>query len=320
MNSSLKILVTGASGFVGKYLCTELVGQGKSIRVASRSVNMWAENIEAALIAEIDGMTDWCTALTGVDSIVHLAARVHVIGDVEADPLTAFRRVNVDGTLNLARQAAAAGVRRFIFISSIGVNGNGNERPFTEEDMPNPQEPYALSKFEAEQGLRMLAKKTNMEVVIIRPPLVYGINAPGNFANMLNVIRCIAKLHLPLPLGAINNERSLVAVQNLVSFIIMCLHHPAAANQTFLVADGVDVSTPELLHACAAALRVNLWLLAIPQQWLELGASLLCKQAVARKLYGSLQVDITKARTVLGWKPPVSSVTEGLKLHALDLS
>jgi nucleoside-diphosphate-sugar epimerase len=316
----MKNLITGASGFVGKYLCTELISQGKSVRVATRSANVWASKFEVALVGEIDGLTNWDSVFDGVDAIVHLAARVHISNDKALNPLAAFRRVNVDGTLNLAKQAAAAGVRRFVFISSIGVNGNESERPFTEEDKPNPQEPYAVSKLEAEQGLRVLAQKTGMEVVIIRPPLVYGANAPGNFAKMLAAIKWAARFHLPLPFGAIHNRRSLVAVRNLVNFIVVCISHPAAANQTFLVADGVDISTTELLRACAVAQEVSLFLLKIPQRWLELAASLLGKKVMVHKLCGSLQVNITKAQTFLSWVPPVSSVTEGLKLSKRDMT
>ena len=318
----MRLLITGASGFVGQHLCAELLIQRKLVRVATRSANVWGENekIEVSPIGEIDGLTNWGSVFDGVDAIVHLAARVHISNDKALDPLVAFRRVNVDGTLNLAKQAAAAGVRRFVFISSIGVNGNESERPFTEEDTPNPQEPYAVSKLEAEQGLRVLAQKAGMEVVIIRPPLVYGANAPGNFAKMLGLIKWAARFHLPLPLGAIHNRRSLVAVQNLVNFIVACINHPAAANQTFLVADGVDISTTELLRACAAAKGASLFLLKIPQRWLELISSLLGKQAMVHKLCGSLQVDITKAQTLLGWVPPVSSVAEGLKLSERDMT
>jgi nucleoside-diphosphate-sugar epimerase len=199
-------------------------------------------------------------------------------------------------------------VKRFLFISSIGVNGNINTRPFTEDDEPNPAEPYALSKWEAEQGLWEIQRETGMEVVIIRPPLVYGPNAPGNFGSLM---RWVEK-GLPLPLGAIDNQRSLVALDNLVDLIITCIDHPAAANQVFLAGDGEDLSTTELLRGVARAMGKSAHLIPVPPSLLMLGATLLGKKAVAQRLLGSLQVDISKARRLLGWQPPVS-VEEGLR-------
>jgi len=228
--------------------------------------------------------------------------------DEVADPLAEYRRVNVDGALNLARQAATAGVKRFIFISSIGVNGNINTRPFTEGDTPNPAELYAQSKWEAEQGLWEIQRETGMELVIIRPPLVYGPNAPGNFGSLM---RWVEK-GVPLPLGAIHNQRSLVALDNLVDLIIACIDHPAAANQVFLAGDGQDLSTTELLRGVARAMGKSSRLIPVPSSLLMLGATLLGKKAVAQRLLGSLRVDISKARNVLGWEPPIS-VEEGLR-------
>ncbi len=228
--------------------------------------------------------------------------------DEVADPLHEFRKVNVDGTLALARQAAAAGLSRFIFISSIGVNGNINTRPFTENDNPGPAEPYAQSKWEAEQGLWEIQRETGIDIVIIRPPLVYGPEAPGNFGSLVRWV----ERRMPLPLGAIHNQRSLVALDNLVDLIITCIDHPAASNQVFLAGDGQDLSTTELLRGVAKAMGKPSRLIPVPATLLMQGATLLGKKPVAQRLLGSLQVDISKARSLLGWEPPVS-VEEGLR-------
>jgi UDP-glucose 4-epimerase len=226
------------------------------------------------------------------------------MNDTESDPLSAFRTVNVEGTLNLARQAAAAGVQRFIFISSIKVNGEGTTpgSAFTADDEPAPADPYGVSKMEAEQGLRELAAQTSMDVVIIRPVLVYG---PGVKANFLNMMRWLDK-GIPLPFGAIYNSRSLVALDNLVDLVLTCIEHPAAANQTFLVSDGDDLSTTELLSKMAKALNKPARLIPVPSWMLQGGAALLGKKGLSQRLCGSLQVDIAKTRNLLGWVPPVS--------------
>jgi nucleoside-diphosphate-sugar epimerase len=233
--------------------------------------------------------------------------------DSSGDPLAECRRVNVAGTLNLARQAAAAGVKRFIFLSSIKVNGEQTlpGQPFTEDDVPAPLDPYSTSKYEAEEGLRELARQTGMEVVIIRPPLVYG---PGVKANFLNMMRWLHK-RVPLPFASLNNRRSLVALDNLIDLIVVCLEHPAAANQTFLVSDGEDMSTTELLQRMAQALGRPARLMPIPASLLEAGAALLGRRDMAQRLCGSLQVDISKAKMLLGWNPPIS-VDEGLRCTA----
>jgi len=228
------------------------------------------------------------------------------------DPLTEFRKVNTAGTLTLARQAAEAGVRRFVFISSIGVNGNQSIKPFNEQDTPAPHDLYAISKFEAEQGLWGIQQDTGMEVVVIRPPLVYGPNAPGNFGALMRVVQ----RGWPLPLGAVHNQRSLVALDNLVDFVITCLDHPAAANQIFLVSDGEDLSTTELLRRVAHALGRPARLIPVPVSLLAAGAALLGRRDMAQRLCGSLQVDISKTQTLLGWNPPIS-VDEGLRRTAL---
>jgi UDP-glucose 4-epimerase len=274
-------------------------------------------------IGEIGPLTNWHGAFISirssqghietVDAVVHLAARVHVMQETTADPLAEFRRVNVQGTMNLARQAASAGVRRFVFVSSIKVNGEATQlgRPFMADDAPAPLDAYGVSKMEAEQGLREIASQTGMEVVIIRPPLVYGPGVKANFAAMMRWL----KRGVPLPLGAIYNQRSLVALDNLVDLIVTCLTHPAAANQTFMVSDGEDVSTTELLRRMGQAMGHPARLLPVPASWLKVAAGLVGKGDVAQRLCGSLQVDISKTRELLGWVPPVS-LDEGLRRAA----
>jgi nucleoside-diphosphate-sugar epimerase len=299
--------VTGAQGFIGQALIEALAARGREVLPVARSAAAKGE----VVVGDIGPETDWSQALIGVNKVVHAAARVHVMAERATDPLAAFRRVNVEGTLNLARQAMAVGVNRFVFLSSIGVNGNSNNRPFTEDDEPRPEEPYAVSKLEAENALLDLAAEMEMEVVIIRPPLVYGPHAPGNFGTLLRWV----KSGIPLPLGAIHNRRSLVALDNLVDLIITCLDHPAAANQTFLVADGEDLSTTELLRRTAAALGRPARLVPVPQSFLTAGLRIIGKGALAQRLCGSLQVDTGKARTLLGWRPPLN-VDQGLAAAA----
>ncbi len=239
------------------------------------------------------------------EAVIHLAARVHVLGDKSSAPLEEFRRVNVAGTANLARQAAAAGVRRFVFLSSIKVNGESTEvgLPFTADDTPVPRDPYGASKYEAEQMLQQIAAETRMEVVIIRPPLVYG---PGVKANFESMMRWLAR-GVPLPLAAVTqNRRSLVALDNLVDLIMTCLSHPASANQTFLVSDGEDLSTAELLKRMGAAMGYPARLFYLPPALLKLGAQVVNKPGIYQRLCGSLQLDIAKTRRILGWRPPVS--------------
>lgn len=304
-------LITGAAGFVGGAVSTEFVRRDYRVRGVVR--NIFRSSSEPYELIEIEGIgldTDWSYALDDVSFVVHLAARVHMTHDTATDPLTAFRAVNVEGTLNLARQAAAAGVKRFVFISSVKVNGErtSSGKAFAEADTPNPQDAYGLSKHEAEQGLRQLSTNTGMEVVIIRPPLVYGPGVKANFAALMRAVQ----RGWPLPLGTVHNQRSLVALDNLVDFIVTCITHPQAANQTFLVSDGQDLSTTELVRGMAQAAGVPARLLPVPVWALQAGASLLGKSDVVQRLYGNLQVDISKARSLLGWAPPVS-VEEGLR-------
>lgn len=301
---SSTVLLTGATGFVGKAVLADLAGRGHAVRAAIRSAAPAEFEAAPFSIAAIDAETDWRAALEGVEVVIHSAARVHVMNDTEADPLAAFRKVNVEGTLSLARQAVAAGARRFVFISSIKVNGEGtvSGRPYRADDEPAPADPYGISKMEAEQGLRELAMRTGLEVVIIRPVLVYG---PGVKANFLAMMRWLDK-GVPLPFGAIHNRRSLVALDNLVDLVRLCTTHPAAANQTFLVSDGEDLSTTSLLQRMAKALGKPARLLPVPAALLALGATLLGRRALSQRLCGSLQVDIEKTRSLLGWTPPVS--------------
>lgn len=306
----MSILLTGKTGFIGSRIFRQLKLNSTTdvSYIVRKPVDSSIDDKNQFVITDLSNSLVLAKALLGQNAVIHAAARAHIMNDEVADSLAEYRRVNVDGTLNLARQAVAAGVKRFIFISSIGVNGNINTRPFTEEDLPNPSEMYAQSKWEAEQGLWEIQRETGMELVIIRPPLVYGPNAPGNFGSLMRWV----ENGVPLPLGAIHNQRSLVAVDNLVDLIITCIDHPAAANQVFLAGDGQDLSTTELLRGVARAMGKPSRLIPVPSSLLMLGATLLGKKAVAQRLLGSLQVDITKAREVLGWEPSVS-VEEGLK-------
>jgi nucleoside-diphosphate-sugar epimerase len=306
-----KIFITGANGFVGRSLCSAAVAQGLVVKAATRTVCEFT-NIGASFgVGTIDESTNWSAALEGADVVVHLAARTHIMNDAAADPVTEFRRVNVGGTINLARQAAKAGVRRFVFISSIKVNGESTQlgAPYTADDVSAPEDAYGISKAEAESSLRQLAQETGLEVVIIRPPLVYGPEVKGNFNSLL---RWVAR-GLPLPFGSATcNRRSLVALDNLVDLILVCVRHPNAANQTFLVSDGEDLSTAELLQRIGKAMQRPVRLFCVPVGSLILAAALLGKKAVAQRLLGSLQVDISKTRSLLDWKPSVS-VDKGLR-------
>ena len=311
----MTVLMTGGSGFVGRALCASLSESGHFVKLAQRSVNTKSGTLEQVVVGEIDAATNWSAALKDVDVVIHLAARVHVMDEQSADPLSEFRRVNVDGSLNLAKQAASAGVKRLIYLSSVKVSGEYTlpGQPFKESDMANPQDAYGLSKLAAEQGLLLIAQETGMEVAIIRPPLVYGQGVKANFASMMRAV----KRGLPLPLGAIHNNRSFVYVGNLVDLIATCIQHPAAANQVFLVSDGCDLSTTQLLQACATALGVKSRLWHVPQGFIEGLAALAGKRDVAQRLCGNLQVDITKARSLLGWTPPIL-VADGLQATALS--
>jgi UDP-glucose 4-epimerase len=307
----MRVLVSGATGFVGRALVTRLLeGEGLQVRALVRTPQARVPRLETVLVPDLSQGDDWRAALTDIDVVVHLAARVHVMRDPEADPLTAFRRTNVGGTLALARAAATYGVRRFVFVSTIKVNGERTlpGHPFTAADTPAPQDPYARSKLEAEQGLALLAGAGGLQFTVIRPPLIYG---PGVGANFLTLMRCLER-GIPLPLGAIHNRRSLLARTNLIDLIMTCLNHPAAANRTLLASDGEDLSTSELLRRLAQALGRPARLLPLPQSWVKGFAVLVGQRAVAQRLCDSLQVDSVATRTLLGWRPPLG-VDEALR-------
>lgn len=310
------ILVTGATGFVGKAVVNRLLAEDESQWVAvavRRHEPKLSKRVLQHVTGDLDSPIDWSAALKGISALVHCAARVHIIANTVTNSIDDFRCVNVQGTLNLARQAAAAGLQRFVFISSIKVNGDATQlgRPFTADDAPAPLDAYGVSKMEAEQGLLEIARQTGMEVVIIRPPLVYGPGVKANFSAMIRWL----KHRVPLPLGAIYNQRSLVALDNLVDLIVKCITHPAAANQTFLVSDGEDVSTTELLRRMALAMGSPARLIPVPVRWVKLAAAIFGKQEEAKRLCGSLQVHIEKTRCLLCWTPPIS-LDEGLKRAA----
>lgn len=307
----MTVLLTGASGFVGKAVLKTAQQRGLDIRPVFRSLDSAKGYPEAVLVSGLDDAADWSQALQGVDVVIHAAARAHIMREEALDPLAEYRRVNVEGTLNLARQAAAAGVRRFVFISSIKVNGEATapDHPFTAGDNPAPEDAYGVSKAEAEAQLKLVAQETGIEVTIIRPPLIYGPGVKGNFASLISLVR----RGLPLPLGGVtHNRRSLVGLDNLVDLILVCADHPKAANQTFLISDGEDLSTTELLRKVAKALRQPARLLWVPAGLISFMAALLGKKVISERLVGSLQVDIRKTCEMLNWKPSVA-VDEGLR-------
>lgn len=305
------ILVTGASGFVGAAVVARLAREGQPVRACVRRDGVpLPPGVQLARLDDIGRQTPWADVLVGVTAVVHAAAHVHVMDAAAADALAEFRRVNVGGSLALARAAAAAGVRRFVFISSVKVHGEGTAagRPCREDDAPAPMDAYGISKREAEQALQELSAATGMELVIIRPPLVYGPGVKANFAALVRLVR----RGWPLPLGAIHNRRSLVALDNLVDLILTCLRHEQAAGGVFLVSDGQDLSTTELVRGLGEALGHVPWLLPVPAVLLRWAATSVGRAAVAQRLCGDLQVDISRARQVLGWSPPVP-VQEGLR-------
>lgn len=306
-----KMLITGASGFLGRALVRTLSADDhfKLTAVSRTGITDLPSTVLPYQLGDINATTDWSAALD-VDVVVHAAARVHVMNDQAHDPLTLFREINTAGTLNLARQAARAGVRRFIFISSVKVNGESTVagQPFLADDICAPSDPYSISKYEAEQGLIELGASTGMEIVIIRPVLVYG---PGVKANFYQLMRILQR-GIPMPLGAVNNSRSLVSLDNLIDLIRVCIEHPAAANQKLLVSDGEDVSTTELARRILKLSGSKTWLMPVPDYLIFSLAKLARREPSARRVLGSLQVDINKTRTLLNWSPPCS-LNQGLK-------
>jgi nucleoside-diphosphate-sugar epimerase len=310
----MNILLTGSTGFVGSMLRSTLSSYNYNMSLLLRNPAKGLLFEEPTFMLSINGSSDYSDAVKDVDCIIHCAARVHIMDDNASDPLGEFREVNTHGTLKLARQAAEAGVKRFIFISTIKVNGESTELdlPFKPDDTFIPTDPYGLSKYEAEIGLRIIAEKTGMEVVIIRPPLVYGPGVKGNFSSMMKWVN----KGLPLPLGGIDgNKRSLVSVDNLVDLIITCLDNPKAINQTFLISDDDDISTTQLLTNMAIALNVPNRLIPIPSKWFTVIFKLIGKPAISQRLCGSLQVDISKTKEMLNWQPTNSSA-ESMKITA----
>ena len=310
-----RVLVTGPSGFVGKVLVQRLLADAATQVVAAARYATASGNprVTCFAVGDIGPTTDWAAALERADVVVHLAARVHVMHDRSTDPLAEFRNANVAATLELARQAARAGVRRFIYISSIKVNGEFTlaGRPFRADDRPAPTDPYAVSKHEAESGLRQLTTDTQMQVVVVRPPLVYGPGVSANFRNMMDWLQ----RGRPLPLGAVDNLRSLVGVDNLCDLITACTRHPDAAGQTFLASDDEDISTPDLLRRLGSALGRPARLLPLPAVLLRAGLTALGQRSVGLRLCSSLQVDVGPTRALLGWKPPLT-LDQGLRRTA----
>lgn len=301
-----KILVTGAGGFVGASLCRALSLSGYPTTGVVRSIKQRVPGVD---YLEVDLLQEdsFSQAFPLVDCVVHLAGRAHMLNEQAKDPLEAFRCVNRDATLKLAEKALNANVRRFVFVSSIGVNGNQSQRcAFDELSIVQPHADYALSKFEAEEGLKLLVKGTKMELVIIRPPLIYGADAPGNFSRLLRLVAS----GVPLPFGSIHNRRSLISLENMVGVLIRCIEHPGAAGQLFLVADGQDVSTAQMVRHLATGMGKRTLLLPVPEVAIKYGLAAMGKSSLYSQLCGSLQIDATKARRVLDWDFKTETLVE----------
>ena len=309
----MKILITGANGFVGRALCADALVRGMQVRGGVRHQYDLPTGVERFIVGEINESTHWQSALNGCDVVIHLAARVHVMRESAKNPLEEFRRVNVQGTEHLARSAVANGVKRFVYVSSIKVNGEEalGGKSYAERDMPMPEDAYGISKWEAEQALHRVAEEMRLEVVIVRPPLVYGAGVKGNFAQLLSVLA----RSIPLPLASIKNQRDLIYVGNLVDALIACATHPNAAGQTYLVSDGESVSTPDLIRNLANALGKPNLAFPFPISVMRFCAGLLGKSAAVDRLTQSLQIDSSKIRKELGWQPPYT-MQQGLKATA----
>lgn len=313
-----KVLVTGATGFIGRSLCQHLLGAGVEVIAAVRryrpDIELVGKPFTQIEVGEVCGNTDWSKALADVDVIFHLVARVHVLRETEADPLSEFRRINVEGTEHLARCAAAKGVRRLVYISSIGVNGantSGAQR-FSESDVPAPQGGYAVSKWEAEQALHRVMQETSLEVVVVRPPLVYGAGAPGNFEQMIKGLG----LRLPLPFASICNLRDFIYVENLVDAMTLCAKHRMAVGQTYLVRDGEAISTPDLLRQLGSSIGRPPWLFPCPPSLLRILGKLTGRSAQVDRLLSSLRVNDDKIRHELGWVP-LYTLNQGLRAASI---
>lgn len=309
-NKNENIIVTGSTGFIGSRLINTLFSKDRfNVTAVSRKCNSLSSKVKITQIQikKIDSSTDWSKTLRGQDVVIHIAAVAHMSSS-DDEVLAKYQSTNVEGTRNLALQAAKAGVKRFVLLSSIGVNGNISSMPFCLTDDVNPQEPYAKSKWHAEKALKDICSAMGMEFTILRPPMVYGPNAPGNFGRLTHWI----KKGIPLPLGAVHNKRSLVALDNLVDLIIVCIDHPAAANQIFLAGDGQDLSTTDLLREVGEAMEKPARLIPVPSSILMAGAMMLGKKTMAQRLLGSLQVDISKTQELLDWQPPLT-IKQGLK-------
>ena len=305
--------MTGANGFVGHALCAGAAARGMQVRGSIRHQCDLPAGVERVVVGEIDEKTNWWGALNGCDIVMHLAARAHVMHESAKNPLEEFRRVNVQGTEHLARNAVTSGVKRFVYVSSIKVNGEETlgGKSYAERDMPMPQDAYGVSKWEAEQVLHRVAEETGLEVVIVRPPLVYGAGVKGNFAQLLSVLM----RGIPLPLASIRNQRDLIYVGNLVDALIACATHPAAVGQTYLVSDGEGVSTPDLIRNLAQALGKFNLVFPFPIYVMRFCAGLFGKSAAVDRLTQSLQIDSSKIRKELSWKPPCT-MQQGLQATA----
>jgi nucleoside-diphosphate-sugar epimerase len=310
-----QVLVTGANGFVGTAVCRALIAKGFSVRAAVRGPEAQEAlegnfpGVPCVRVGEISPETDWTSALAGCDSVIHLAARAHMMRDDANDPLAAFRRMNRDATRRLAKQAAKAEIRRFVFVSTIKVNGEATTGTgFTERDPPAPEDPYAVSKWEAEQAIAEVVSASSMEYVILRPPLIYG---PGVGANFLRVLRAVDRGD-PVALGSVRNRRSLVYVGNLADAIVTCLDHAEAAGRTYMVADGEDISTPDLFQRVGTALQRPARMINVPVFVMRIGASLLGRGAEVSRVTGDLVVDADAIRRELGWQPRYT-MQEGLE-------
>lgn len=308
------VLITGADGFIGKALCTEMLSKGWKVRASVRSrgkMKDLSEKIDIIETGSIGPDTEWAKSLDNVESVVHLAGRVHVMDDSLSEPLSEYRFVNTAGTENLARSAAFSGVRRFIFMSTVKVNGIGGKGPYSEDDIPESKDPYGISKCEAEKKLKEIANETGLEIVIIRAPMVYGPEVKANFLRLLKTV----DRGVPMPLASIDNRRSLIYLGNLVDSIITCINHPNAIGQIYLVSDGEDISTPELIRQIATALGKPIRLFCLPLFMLHVAGAITGKLKEIERLLGSLTVDTSKIRRELGWNPPFT-FAHGLKQTA----